>query len=84
MDKAASSATRLAGDECRMDRSRLLRLKSYTAVLREAWAMLPESSSRSLPATLAQSRNLVHASLETAVVVQEIGLVLHSVLCPKF
>ena len=38
-----------------------------TAVLREAWAMLPESSSGPLPATLAQSRNLAHASLETAV-----------------
>jgi len=38
-----------------------------TAVLREAWATLPESSSRPLPATLAQSRNLAHASLETAV-----------------
>ena len=30
--------------------------------------MLPESSSWPLPATLAQSRNLAHASLETAVV----------------
>ena len=39
----------------------------YTAVLREAWATLPESSSRPLPATLAQSRNLAHASLKTAV-----------------
>ena len=39
----------------------------HTAVLREAWAMLPESSSRPLAATLAQSRNLAHASLETAV-----------------
>ena len=29
--------------------------------------MLPESSSRPLPATLAQSRNLAHASHETAV-----------------
>ena len=38
-----------------------------TAVLREAWATLPESSSRPLPATLAQTRNLAHASLETAV-----------------
>ena len=38
-----------------------------TAVSREAWATLPESSSRPLPATLAQSRNLAHASLETAV-----------------
>ena len=38
-----------------------------TAVLREAWATLPESSNRPLPATLAQSRNLAHASLETAV-----------------
>ena len=39
----------------------------HTAVSREAWAALPESSSRPLPATLAQSRNLAHASLETAV-----------------
>ena len=38
-----------------------------TAVLREGWATLPESSSWPLPATLAQSRNLAHASLETAV-----------------
>ena len=38
-----------------------------TAILREAWATLPESSSRPLPATLAQSRNLAHASLKTAV-----------------
>ena len=38
-----------------------------TAVLREAWATLPESSNRPLPATPAQSRNLAHASLETAV-----------------
>ena len=38
-----------------------------TAVLREAWATLPENSSRPLPATLAQSPNLAHASLETAV-----------------
>ena len=38
-----------------------------TAVSREAWATLPESSSRPLPATLAQSRNLAHASLKTAV-----------------
>ena len=42
-------------------------IKEYTAVLREAWATLPESSSRPLLATLAQSRNLAHASLETAV-----------------
>ena len=35
-----------------------------TAVLREPWATLPESSSRPL---LAQTRNLAHASLETAV-----------------
>ena len=35
--------------------------------MREAWATLPESSSRPLPAALAQSRNLAHASLETAV-----------------
>ena len=40
---------------------------SYTAVLREAWATLPESSSWPLPATLAQSPNLAHVSLETAV-----------------
>ena len=40
---------------------------STTAVSREAWATLPETSSRPLPATLAQSRNLAHASLETAV-----------------
>ena len=39
----------------------------HTAVLREAWSMLPESSSLPLPAILAQSRNLAHASLETAV-----------------
>ena len=39
----------------------------YTVVSREAWATLPESSSRPLPATLAQSRNLAHASLEKAV-----------------
>ena len=39
----------------------------HTVVLREAWATLPESSSRPLPATLAQSRNLAHASLKTAV-----------------
>ena len=38
-----------------------------TVVLRDAWAKLPDSSSRPLPATLAQSRNLAHASLETAV-----------------
>ena len=30
--------------------------------------MLPKSSSRPLPATLARSRNLAHASLETAVI----------------
>ena len=41
--------------------------EASAAVLREAWATLPESSSRPLPATLAQSRNLAHASLETAV-----------------
>ena len=35
--------------------------------MREAWATLAESSSRPLPATLAQSHNLAHASLETAV-----------------
>ena len=38
-----------------------------TAILREAWATLSESSSQPLLATLAQSRNLAHASLETAV-----------------
>ena len=38
-----------------------------TAVSREAWATLPESSSRPLPATLALSRDLAHASLETTV-----------------
>ena len=38
-----------------------------TAVSREAWATLPESSGQPLPATLAQTRNLAHASLETAV-----------------
>ena len=45
------------------------KLDKCTAVLREAWATLPESSSWPLPAaaTLAQSRNLAHASLETAV-----------------
>ena len=45
-----------------------------TAVLREAWATLPESSSRPLPATLAQTRNLAHASLETAVLAWIRGL----------
>ena len=35
--------------------------------MREAWATLPESSSQPLPATPAQSRNLAHASLKTAV-----------------
>ena len=39
----------------------------YTAILIEAWATLPESSSWPLPATMAQTRNLAHASLETAV-----------------
>ena len=38
-----------------------------TAVSREAWTMLPESSSWPLMATLAKSRNLAHASLKTAV-----------------
>ena len=42
-------------------------MRKSTAVMREAWAMLPESSSWPLPATPAQSRNLAHASLETAV-----------------
>ena len=50
----------------------------YTAVLREAWATLPESSSRPLPATLAQSRNLAHASLKTAVLWQ-LGLLITEV-----
>ena len=40
---------------------------SCTAVSREAWATMPESSSRPLLATLAQSRTLAHASLETTV-----------------
>ena len=35
--------------------------------MREAWATLPESSSQPLPATLARTRNLAHASLKTAV-----------------
>ena len=43
------------------------KLLTFTALLREAWATLPESSSQPLPATPAQSRNLAHASLETAV-----------------
>ena len=38
-----------------------------TAVLSEAWTTLPETSSQPLLATLAHSRNLAHASLETAV-----------------
>ena len=38
-----------------------------TAALSEARTMLPESSSRPLPAKMAHSRNLAHASLETAV-----------------
>ena len=42
--------------------------EACTAVLREAWTRLPESSSRPLPAILAQTRNLAHASLETAVI----------------
>ena len=41
--------------------------REYTAISREALATLPESSSRPLQATLAQSRNLAHASLKTAV-----------------
>ena len=36
----------------------LLLSNHSTAVLREAWATLPEISSRPLPATLAQSRNI--------------------------
>ena len=43
------------------------------AVLREAWATLPESSSRPLAATLAQSRNLAHASLVTAVMSSQVS-----------
>ena len=49
------------------ERAKERALFACTAVLREAWARLPESSSRPLQATLAQSRNLAHASLETAV-----------------
>ena len=45
-----------------------------TAVLREAWVTLPESSSRPLLATLAQTHNLAHASLETAVYVSGLPL----------
>ena len=48
----------------------LLAVASSTAVLREAWATLPESSSRPLLATLAQSRNLAQALLETTVCCQ--------------
>ena len=44
------------------------KFSGHTAVLTEAWATLPESSSRPLAATLALSRNLAHATLETAVV----------------
>ena len=40
--------------------------------MREAWATLSESSSRPLPATLAQTRNLAHASFETAVLQETI------------
>ena len=43
-----------------------------TAVLSEARTTLPESSSRPLPAKMAHSRNLAHASLETAVQVYSI------------
>ena len=38
-----------------------------TAALSEARTTLPESSCRPLPAKMAHSRNLAHASLETAV-----------------
>ena len=47
-----------------------------TAVSREAWATLRESSSRPLPATLAQSRNLAHASLKSAVFISLLHLCL--------
>ena len=40
---------------------------NHTAALSEARTMLPESSSRPLPAKMAHSRNLAHAPLETAV-----------------
>ena len=50
----------------------LVQKAQNTAVLREAWAPLPESSSRPLTATLAQSRILDHASLETAVYTPQI------------
>ena len=46
----------------------------YTAVLREAWATLPEGISLPLPATLAQTRNLAHSLLETAVSITLINL----------
>ena len=49
------------------DRKNGLRDQVCTAVSREAWATLPESSSRLLPATLAPTHNLAHASLKTAV-----------------
>ena len=44
-----------------------LALGRCTAALSEARTTLPESSSRPLPAKMAHSRNLAHASLETAV-----------------
>ena len=57
--------TNWMGAGCHWRLEDLRRLRPHTTVLREAWATLPESSSRPLPATLAQSRNLAHASLET-------------------
>ena len=54
---------RCTGNSCQREKSGGALV--LTAVLREAWATLPESNSRPLLATLAQSRNLAHASLET-------------------
>ena len=48
-----------------------------TAALSEASTTLPESSSRPLPAKMAHSRNLAHASLETAVFVPAVPLEPH-------
>ena len=61
-----SERAKTANDTTTMARL-MLTIGLLTAVLREAWATLPESSSRPLQATLAQSRNLAHASLKTAV-----------------
>ena len=49
--------------------------KGDTAALSEARTTLPESSSRPLPAKTAHSRNLAHASLETAVRKKQNGAV---------